>query len=159
MLLGLAWGIGVYLLNPSFLPWLLPIVAGLVLSAPVSVLSSRVSLGRWFRRARLFAIPEELAPPVELQATAAHHQAIAVFPRFADTVVDPVLNALACASGKWRNQTGKRDELMQNEVQHGPSVLDEDRRNALLSDPACLSQLHFHVWSSAQALSNWESSK
>ena len=155
VLLGFTWAAGVYLLNPAFLPWLLPIAGGLALSMPASVLSSRVSLGKWCRRAKLFAIPEELAPPVELQATAAYQRDAGETRRFADAVVDPVLNALACSAGRLR-EPAEAPGLSPAIVRSGPDLLGEDRKNALLDDPACLSQLHFEVWRSPQALERWE---
>jgi len=156
VLLGIAWGAGVYLLNPSFLWWLLPIAGGLALSAPVSVLSSRVSLGRWFRRAKLFAIPEELTPPAELRATAEHHQASSAAKGFGDAVVDPVLNALVCAAGKMRPTPELPRALTIPAVRNGPSVLAEHEKNALLDDAASMARLHYAVWSSPQALMHWE---
>src|SRR5262249_51589840 len=47
--LGLAWLALVYWLNPSFLWWLLPVAGALAVSIPISVFSSRVSLGRALR--------------------------------------------------------------------------------------------------------------
>ena len=57
------WGVSLYWLNPQYFFWVLPIVAALVLSVPLSVLTSRISVGRSARRLRLFVIPEEIAPP------------------------------------------------------------------------------------------------
>jgi len=65
-LLGSLWAGGVYLLNPAYIWWLLPIVGALIVSIPLSVLSSRVSLGRRAARAGLFQIPEEASPPREI---------------------------------------------------------------------------------------------
>jgi membrane glycosyltransferase len=48
---------------PLFL-WLLPASLGLLLSGPISALTSRRSLGLRARRAGLFLIPEELSPPM-----------------------------------------------------------------------------------------------
>ena len=48
----LGWGAAVYWLAPSYIWWLLPVVGALALSIPISVYSSRVSLGRALRRAR-----------------------------------------------------------------------------------------------------------
>lgn len=59
----LAWLAGVAALHWSLVWWLLPIVLALALSVPVSVYSSRVVLGRAFRRRRLFITPEEIEPP------------------------------------------------------------------------------------------------
>jgi membrane glycosyltransferase len=44
---------------PAFLPWLLPVVAGLLLAPPLAVYSSRRTLGVGTRRLRLFLTPEE----------------------------------------------------------------------------------------------------
>lgn len=159
-LLGLAWGIGVYLLNPAFLPWLLPIAGALVLSIPASVLSSRVSLGRRLRRAGLFLIPEEAAPPPELKATAAYVEAAPALAGFIDAVVDPGLNALACRAARPHPRLppaalAARRDLAQTVLRQGPAALDEQQKNLILGDPLLLSQLHFAVWTSPQAHILW----
>jgi membrane glycosyltransferase len=59
----LAWLAGLASLSWSLVWWLLPVVAAVLLSVPVSVYSSRVSLGRALRRWRLFMIPEEAVAP------------------------------------------------------------------------------------------------
>jgi len=66
MLLGLAWGTAVMLIAPRFIGWLAPVVIGLVLSAPLTAISSRASVGRFFRRCGLLLTPEESDPPPEL---------------------------------------------------------------------------------------------
>ncbi|MBC7413575.1 MAG: glucans biosynthesis glucosyltransferase MdoH, partial [Herminiimonas sp.] len=156
MLLGLAWAGGVAAMNPSFLPWLLPIAAGLILSAPISVLSSRVRLGQASRRAGLFLIPEELAPPVELQAMSLHQQAMPPIPDFSQAVVDPVLNALACAAGRNGTQIRWPAALTQAVAQDGPSSLSEAQKTVLLNDGALLSRLHLQVWSAPVILARWD---
>jgi membrane glycosyltransferase len=65
-LLGLAWLLTVYSLDPAFLRWLLPVAGAMVVAIPVSVLTSRVSYGRRLRDAGLFLTPEETRPPREL---------------------------------------------------------------------------------------------
>src|SRR4029453_7304360 len=63
-LLGGVWAATVYWFDSSYAWWLLlPVVGPLALSIPISVYSSRVSLGRALRRARLLLIPEESTPP------------------------------------------------------------------------------------------------
>ena len=156
MLLGVAWAAGVAVLNPAFLPWLLPIAAGLILSAPISVWSSQVRLGQRSRRARLFVIPEELAPPIELIATARHQEAMPPVPDFSQAVVDPVLNALASAAG--RNGVGRRwpAAVTQGVAEEGPAFLSEAQKTILLNDGALLSRLHLEVWSSSNLLERWD---
>jgi membrane glycosyltransferase len=160
MLLGLVWVTGVYFLNPAFLPWLLPIAGGLLLSGPISVWSSRVSPGRGMRRAGLFMIPEERQAPVELQACAAHAEKTNRLPDFVDAVVDPVTNALTCAAAPRRpllpsDQRTAREQLIQQALRSGPSALGQEQRQLLLNDSLSLSKLHFAVWSSAQANAEW----
>jgi membrane glycosyltransferase len=159
-LLGIAWGVGVYRLNPSFLPWLLPIAGALALSIPMSVLSSRVSPGRWFRRAKLFLIPEEAVPPVELSATFAGAGAMRTQPGFIDAVVDPFINALVCAAGRPHprlpaGERKTRDMLAQSALQVGPDALTEAQKKIILDDPLLLSRLHFDVWASQHAHPGW----
>lgn len=43
--------------------WMSPITLGLILSVPMSVLSSRVSVGRKFKECGVFVIPEEIKEP------------------------------------------------------------------------------------------------
>jgi membrane glycosyltransferase len=71
-LLAFAWIVAASWWNVAASVWLLPVAVSLLLSIPVSVYSSRVSLGRAARRWRLFLTPEELDPPqviTDLQAS------------------------------------------------------------------------------------------
>jgi len=62
---GLIGIFGVFL--PGVLPWISPMVAGLLLAIPLAVLSATPEVGAWLARFGLCAIPEELATPVELR--------------------------------------------------------------------------------------------
>ncbi|RJF98511.1 glucans biosynthesis glucosyltransferase MdoH [Noviherbaspirillum saxi] len=160
MVFGLAWGVVVYFLNPSFLWWLLPIAGALALSAPLSVLSSRVSLGRSFRRAKLFLIPEEAEPPTELKATYDYAKATSSTPDFVDAVVDPLLNAVVCSGARAHprlpsSARTERSVLADTALREGPATLQPAQYRVLLDDPLALSQLHFKVWSSALAHPEW----
>ncbi|MFC7518274.1 glucans biosynthesis glucosyltransferase MdoH [Herbaspirillum sp. GCM10030257] len=159
-LIGLAWGIGVYFLNPSFVWWLLPIAGALAVSIPMSVFSSRVSLGRRFRNAGLFLIPEETAPPVELTETFAYAKNAAEKPDFVDAVVDPLLNAVVCRGSRPHPHLpaqvqADRSTLADAALQDGPAALGAAQRRLLLDDPIALSRLHFSVWTSALAHPAW----
>jgi membrane glycosyltransferase len=159
-LLGVLWASGVYWLNPSFLWWLLPVVGALMVSIPLSVYTSRISLGRRLRKARLFVIPEELRPPEEIRAMMQSVRAAPMPPGFIEAVVDPVINALTCAAGVARfSQTGTvrsgRKQLVRLALQDGPAQLTAPQKIRLLSDPVALSQLHFEVWTSAEAHALW----
>ncbi len=56
-----------YTYVPSFFWWFTPVLAGLALSIPVSMLTSRVWLGRFARRLGIFLTPEETTQPRVLQ--------------------------------------------------------------------------------------------
>lgn len=158
--LGLVWGGLVYWLNPSFIWWLLPIAGSLTVSVPLSVLSSRVSLGRRWRRGGLFTIPEEADAPRELRDTVTYLQASSAAADFVDAVVDPAVNALICAIGhahprqpELSRQRG--DALVVQALRRGPEVLTEKQKHSLLDDPRLLSALHLAVWSQPVRHSLW----
>jgi membrane glycosyltransferase len=146
--LGIAWAGLVYWLNPGFLLWLLPIVGSLVLAVPLSVWSSRVSLGRWFRERRFFLIPEESNPPRELRWTrAAVKRAPNLRHGFERAAVNPLTLALVCAAVTPRERrpqhvVDERTRLAHYALENGPRALSETQRNTLLADPAALTQLH-----------------
>jgi len=66
-LLGLVWAGAVFWIAPAFFWWLTPIFAGLAVAIPLSVLSSRSSLGLKLKHWGLFLTPEETRPPAELR--------------------------------------------------------------------------------------------
>lgn len=68
LLLGMAWGGAMLALAPRFIGWMLPVIAGMLISVPFTVLTSRASLGRALRRRGLLLTPEETRPPPELAA-------------------------------------------------------------------------------------------
>ena len=55
-------------LAPRFIGWMLPVIAGMLISVPFTVLTSRASIGRALRRHGLLLTPEETCPPPELAA-------------------------------------------------------------------------------------------
>lgn len=158
-LFGIAWAGLVYWLNPSYLWWLLPIVGALAVSVPLSVFSSRVSLGRGLRKARLFLIPEESWPPKELRWTDKYASETRRVPGFIDAVVDPVVNAVSCATVPVRqdrkDRATKRAQAVRNALLCGPDILLERQKLNLLNDPKALAQLHFAVWTSPDAHPRW----
>ncbi len=158
--LGIAWAGLVYWLNPTFLWWLLPVVGALMLAIPLSVWSSRVTLGRRFKEGRFFLIPEEAVPPRELRWTALGFKRAKTPAGFVDAVVDPIVNALACADGSARvlqsaSTQAARQNLIETALNQGPGGLSALARNRLLTDSIALSRLHFMVWNSADANRDW----
>jgi membrane glycosyltransferase len=167
-LLGACWALLVAWLNPSFLWWLAPIVGSLMLSIPVSVISSRTGLGLKARDEKFFLIPEEYAPPQELISTDLYtheNRWHALKQGFIRAVVDPQQNALACALATARHRVVEPIEFVRMErVRHalkaGPDKLDNHERLMLLSDPVALARLHEQVWTESHPewLAAWRAS-
>ncbi|MNC12411.1 Glucans biosynthesis glucosyltransferase H [compost metagenome] len=153
--LGLAWTVLVFSLNPGFLWWLAPIVISLMLSIPVSVISSRTTLGKQARSDGLFLIPEEHAVPPELAKTYAYtasNRKRAVEHGFLQAVVAPTTNLLARGLATARHRSvpvleNRRDEVVQHALAIGPERLDAATRLYVLNDPVVLERLHCAVWS------------
>lgn len=157
---GVVWAAGVYWLQPDFLWWLAPVVGSLMLAIPLSVWSSRVSLGRRFRQARLFLIPEESMPPRELRWLWTAVKKQKPLPGFREAVVDPVVHALVSAHGIPRPRRPQalieqRQQLLDRALREGPASLSEASRNIVLGDPLLLSQLHRRVWTANAAHPDW----
>ena len=64
--LGLILGAVAYAISPPMAAWMSPVIAGLVLSIPIVMLTSSRGTGLWLRRYGIFQIPEETAPPAVL---------------------------------------------------------------------------------------------
>jgi membrane glycosyltransferase len=159
-LLASAWGAGLYWLNPSYFWWVLPIVGALLLSIPVSVLLSRVSLGERMRRWKLFLIPEEIDPPAELRDLQRFQDAAAVrrrwLPRaeqqgFVRAIVDPIMNAIHRALLRGTRRRGEevqavRTALIERVVADGPEALTTVEQRILIGDPDAIDVMHARVW-------------
>jgi membrane glycosyltransferase len=158
--LGLGWAALVYILEPAFLWWLLPVVGALALAIPLSVWSSKTTLGQRFRAWRFFLIPEEAVPPRELRWTALGFRRAPDYGDFRAAVVDPVTNALACAAGTARPYAAEatrraRLALLQTALIQGPARLDAIQKNMLLTDSVALSRLHHLVWTAPEVHADW----
>lgn len=67
MIFGVVWGVSSFIISPPFFWWLSPVLAGLVFSIPLSILLSKVSLGKRAQQWGIFLTPEETQPPYELR--------------------------------------------------------------------------------------------
>jgi membrane glycosyltransferase len=159
-LVGVVWLTGVFLLDVAYVWWLVPVPGALALSIPISVWSSRVSLGRALRRATLFATPEELDPPRELRIMRTHVAAGDTGSTFVDAVVDPVANAtISATAGSHvrlsRSARRRRARTVAAAVEAGPQLMTNAEKLFFLADPIALSQLHRMVWTSPMAHPSW----
>jgi membrane glycosyltransferase len=168
-LIGLGWGSAVWWIDPLTFWWFAPVVAGMVLSVPLSVFTSRGRLGARARAAGLFRTPEEISPPPELAAIAARmadlKKAGETAPRppnsgLAEAVVDPYVNAIHVSLLREKRLNPEYNENLANLgvgqpqvrilgeklLAEGPDALKPEEKLLVLSDAEGMSWLHRQVW-------------
>ncbi len=157
-LLGLAVGWMSYHYINDFFWWLIPVLAGLVLSMPLSMLLSNLRLGLAARRLGLFLTPEETQPPYVLERLRYHlaqpDPSTLVrkrSSRFMQAVIDPPVYTLHRSLLK-PNCHGKRHHhylrgLIYQLLEDGEHRLSTAEKHALLSDREILQELHELLWS------------
>ena len=168
-LIGLVWGTFMWSLGPSLFWWFTPLLAGMVLSIPLSVFTSRRSLGARARQLGLLLTPEETAPPPELVALRSrmkvHELTEDTTPRrphasLAEAVLDPYMNAVhvtllferqlnpvyaeqLAALGIGSPKVGV---LAEKVLAEGPDKLTPEERRLVMADPATMEWLHRQAW-------------
>jgi membrane glycosyltransferase len=161
-----SWALAVFSLNPDYFWWLTPVAVALVLSVPLSVLTSRTTLGDAARRRGLFAVPEERDAPLEVAELETRLEKPQGAPRWADgfvrAVVDPYANAIHCALLRGPRSllpriAAARDELLARALAKGPASLAAAERRILLGDPSRMREAHRAVWQleDAEAARRW----
>ncbi len=155
--LGCVWGWFMYLINPGFFLWLSPVVAGLALSVPLSVWTSRVSWGEAARKAGLFLTPADTRPDRELLLLEQNLDRPAPYNPFSmregagfvRAVVVPSVFALHNALTRRRQRASEALRALVDKARdHGPAALNNAEKLTILSNPDCLEELHHEVWSS-----------
>jgi membrane glycosyltransferase len=158
-LLAVIWAAALFFINRSFFWWNSPIFIPLILSIPLSVWSSRASVGRAFRRLGLLLIPEELKQPRELKSIeenlASEQRTFSSSPKaagFVKAIVNPVVNAvhLGLLRNKQRNLSqavaSSRAGLLEKALSMGPISLSPREKRIILYDPLLVQELHRRVW-------------
>jgi membrane glycosyltransferase len=149
--LALAWAVLAAWLAPGLFWWLSPVWLPLLFAPALSALSSRTRAGALARRARLFLVPEEVAPAPELAALAAEPGPAAELDPITRAVVDPYANALHALVGKRRPGPGpvrvaRLARLRRRALERGPLALSTAELRHLLADAESLVALHREVW-------------
>ena len=153
-LLGLAWTALAVKIGLVFAAWMAPILLGLVLSAPVSVWTSRARYGRALARRGLLSIPEEINPPEVIRL--ADSATAAVDPALDATcegrhgvmaaVVDPYVNGVHVSLLEPAELTAAHEALAERCLVEGPSALDKKELTELLYLAPAMLRLHRAVW-------------
>lgn len=160
MLGAAAFGLALLHAAPAYCAWLAPVLVPLLLAAPVSVWTSRATLGRRARSLGLFVVPEERRPPRELiwmwRALAQQRAVRAAYdPLLTDpclrALLHPRTNALHLSMLPQRQSTVrafKRGAILRRKLQEkGIASLSPSERAQLLSDPLSVAHLHEALWS------------
>ncbi len=169
-LFGIVWGVSSFIISPAFFWWLSPVIAGLVLSIPLSIFLSKAAFGRGARALGLFLVPEEVAPPYELRRleqnlAECYRHLPPIGPLRSDygllqAVLDPYVNALHVALLRQKKQTEESREwfsqLRERLLHEGPARLTTKEKMSLLMDAESMIALHRELWNTpAEALAEW----
>ncbi|OIR03711.1 glucans biosynthesis glucosyltransferase H [mine drainage metagenome] len=169
-LFGLVWGASTFILARDFFWWLTPVLAGLVLSIPISILLSKSGFGQSARRIGLFLTPEETQPCHELrrleQNLAACYKHLQPIEPLRDdygllqAVLDPYINAMHVALLRRRNPSEEAREwflqLREKLLREGPNHLTRKEKMALLLDAESMIWLHEELWRlPGESLAEW----
>jgi len=150
--LAIGWTAAIVVTSSAFAWWLSPIIGGLLLAIPLSVLTSRVRVGRALRDHGLMLTPEECSEPRVLSQ--ARHAAAEVVAAGAASlqaaVVEPatharVLSALPARAAALGDKAGAEARLLDRALGEGPAALGPADRMRLLSSRSALTFLHREV--------------
>jgi membrane glycosyltransferase len=150
-LLAVGWIAAIVATSDAFPWWLSPILGGLLAAIPLSVLSSRLSIGRWLRARALMLTPEESREPRVLrEARRAGAEVAGSLASFRQAIVEPRVNVeVAAALPTHAVPHGAKAALEALLVEHaradGPAALDARARLRLLSSAPALATLHRDV--------------
>jgi membrane glycosyltransferase len=178
-LIGIVWGVFMWRLDPTLFWWFTPVLAGMALSIPLSVLTSRRSLGAHARRLGLFLTPEETQPPVELVSLRAQlriHELTGdpTPPRshagLAEAILDPYVNAIhvSLLREKQLNPVyaehfsklgcgGEQVQVLGEKLlTEGPDQLTAAERMLVMADQRVMVWLHQQTWQRpGESLATW----
>jgi membrane glycosyltransferase len=167
-LLGGGWAALVWWLDPKTLWWMLPVFSGMILSIPLSVFTSRESIGGALRRAGLFVTPEEACSPPELVALyqgemggkTALEPVRNITPGIEEAILDPYVNAIHVSLLREKEQHPKYTEeltaagirsdpdhaLGERLLGEGPTALSAAEQIHILANPVLMTWLHRELW-------------
>jgi len=169
-LIGVVWGWFTWKLDPGVFWWFTPVLAGMVLSVPLSVLTSRRKLGARAKSMGLFLTPEETAPPRELVSlrsrlkihdlTTQEAPGLHTHAGLALAVLDPYVNAVHVSLLREKELnpvyaehfkrlgagTEVARELGEKLLAAGPDKLLASERMVVLADQAVMAWLHRQAW-------------
>lgn len=168
---GLVWGTSAYILSPQFFWWMTPVLLGLLLAAPLSIVLSKARFGQALRRAGFLIVPEEASPPFELARLEknlgeAHKRMRPIEQLRKDygllqAVLDPYINSVHVSLLRQRRNPSEEtqeylEKLRRKLLAEGPAGLSTRDKHALLLDATSMLWLHNELWKTpAGKLAQW----
>ncbi len=153
-ILGIVWTLIAWRIGPAFIAWMSPILLGLLLAAPVSVITSRTRYGRALARRNILATPEELFPPTIL--TLADRSTAAIDPALDASqdgrrgviaaVVDPYVNGMHVSLLEYSELDPAQEALAERCLAEGPAGLSKNEMSELLYLAPAMLMMHRAVW-------------
>lgn len=151
---GIVWTVIALKIGITFTAWMAPILAGLVLSAPVSVWTSRSRYGLALARRKILSTPEELNSPSVIKladaATAAVDPALdaSLTARrgVVAAVVDPYVNGVHVSLLEFSEMTAAEEVLAEKCLADGPSGISKSELADLLYRAPAMLLMHRAVW-------------
>jgi membrane glycosyltransferase len=154
IVLGIGWSALAWYVGKTFFLWMTPILAGLVLSAVVSVWTSRSRYGRALQRHKILSTPEELFPSevirladgaaaavdVALNAQAPAREGVVA------AVVDPYVNGVHVSLLEADTENFP-DVLMEKWLSEGPESLNKHEMAEVMYSAHAMLLMHRSVWS------------
>jgi membrane glycosyltransferase len=172
-------GVFMWRLEPSLFWWFTPVLAGMVLSIPLSVLTSRKNLGARARSLGLFLTPEEVKLPDELLSLRSNmkiHELTGVqtpqrpHAGLAEAILDPYVNAIHVSLLREKllnpvyaeqlTQLGAGSDRVQTLADkllaQGPDKLSPTERLLVMADQRMMVWLHQQAWQRpGETLATW----
>ncbi len=164
----LLWGVIAFWQSPLFFAWISPVLAGIALAIPFSIITAGHRSGKL---RGLFSTLEELDPPRVLKDLGHHlaqaHERSVPVPALArnygllQAALDPYVNALHVSLLRQRQRVTPEnrdylDRLRKRIVVEGPDALTKRELSALMYDPDMMLRLHYDLWSgSGEGLAQW----
>jgi membrane glycosyltransferase len=158
-------------LAPTLLPWLMPVLAGPMLSIPFAQLTASRKLAQRAKAGRWFVTPEELQPPPELAKMEepflpSQHPFFRAREYVSDygllqAILDPYINAIHVSLLRQRTDASPRTRdytslLADRLLLDGPFALTPGERRTLLWDADAMLSMHQKLWASpASHLHEW----
>jgi membrane glycosyltransferase len=168
---GIFWAVSCLVMAPRLLPWLSPVLSGLCLSIPFSILTASAAAGRRARTLGLFLTPDETDPPWVLKQLAENlskaaerirpHPSLLREYGLLLALLDPYINAIHLSLLRLRRNPPPESreyfhDLRERLLAHGPDRLAPKEKTALLFDHDSVNWLHDQLWSSTGAtLAPW----